>query len=157
MIDSVRFLLKRNFAIRVYKCRGYEQSLEKGWQLVQTQILIFSPKNNIWKHIFPIFPNFHMFGEFLMEVWNLWGVFWDTLYIERGAIIVWSKIYHFSFDFVQGVPKKTPQRFQTSMTNSPILWNFLKIGKMCFHMLFLRENIKTGVWANFHRFFSDCS
>ena len=79
MIDSVRFLLKRNFAIRVFKSRGYEQSLEKGWKLVQTQILIFSPKNNIWKHIFPIFPNFHMFGEFLMVVSKLGIVSFGTL------------------------------------------------------------------------------
>ena len=55
MIDSVRFLLKWNFAIRVFKSSGYEQSLKKRWKLAQTQIFIFSPKNNIWKHIFPIF------------------------------------------------------------------------------------------------------
>ena len=28
---------------------------------------------------------------------------------------------------------------------------------MCFHILFLRENIKNCVRANFHRFLSDCS
>ena len=79
--DIVRFLLKRNFAIRVFKSRGYEQSLKKRLKLAQTPLLIFSLKNNIWKHIFPIFQNIHMFGEFRMVVSNLGIVFFGTLCI----------------------------------------------------------------------------
>ena len=83
MIDPVRcFLNDINFAIRVFKSSGYEQSLKKRWKIAQTQILIFSLKNNIWKHIFPILQIFYMFGVFLMVVSNLGIVFfWDTLYL----------------------------------------------------------------------------
>ena len=80
MIDPVRFLKNDiDFAIRVFKSSGYEQSLKKRWKLAQTPVLIFSLKNNIWKHIFPIFQKFHKIGEFRMVVWNLWGVFFGTL------------------------------------------------------------------------------
>ena len=58
----VRFLqylktgnIEGNFVFGLFKSSGYEQSLKKRWKLAQTQILIFSLKNNIWKHIFSIF------------------------------------------------------------------------------------------------------
>ena len=47
--------IEGNFVFGLFKSSGYEQSLKKRWKLAQTQILIFSLKNNIWKHIFSIF------------------------------------------------------------------------------------------------------
>ena len=77
----VRFLqylktgnIEGNFVFVIVKSSSYEQSLKKRWKLAQTQILIFSNKNKIWKHIFSIFHIFTYSGCFskhtLYVHWN---------------------------------------------------------------------------------------
>ena len=56
--------IEGNFGFGLFKSSGYEQSLKKRWKLAQTQILIFSLKSNIWKHIFSIFHIFTYSGCF---------------------------------------------------------------------------------------------
>ena len=102
----VRFLLylktgniEGNFVLVLFKSSSHEQSLKKRWKLAQTQILIFSLKNNIWMHIFSIFQNFTHLGNFLKHTLY---VHWNHCFFESAQIFQNWKIRDAVFSWVLG-------------------------------------------------------
>ena len=83
--------IEGNFVFGLFKSRGYEQSLKERWKLAQTQILIFSLKNNIWKHIFSIFHIFTYSGCFSKHTLY---VHWNHCFFESTQIFKNGKIHN---------------------------------------------------------------